>query len=105
MAANAYIGNRGGIPYVAATQLSEGSASANAVYVLPNHVFRFLGQAGLVVVYIPTASATTVSGVDLQVNSQVMPLTSNAGAALTTISAGMHLLSFNKQNNTLNLFV
>lgn len=105
MISNGYIGNRGGIPYVAATLSNEGSASTNAVYTLPNHVFRFLGQAGLIVVDIPVSTAATVTGVELQVNSQVLPLTNNADGALTTLAAGAHLLSFNKTTNRIILFV
>ena len=100
-----YIGNRGGIPYVAATLTEAGSASTNAIYTLPNHVFRFLGQAGLIVVNIPTSTAATVTGVELQVNNQTLPLTNNADAALTTLAAGTHLLSFNKTTNRIILFV
>ena len=99
MAVTGYIGNRGGIPYVAATLSDAGSVSTNAIYTLPNHVFRFLG------VNIPTSSAATVTGVELQVNNQTMPLTNNADAALTTLAAGTHLLSFNKTTNRIILFV
>ena len=56
------IGNRGGVPYVIAKQASAGSTTTNAVYTLPNHVFRFLGPAGLMVISIDTASAATVTG-------------------------------------------
>lgn len=105
MAVTGYIGNRGGIPYVAATLSDAGSVSTNAIYTLPNHVFRFLGQAGLIVVNIPTSSASTVTGVELQVNNQTLPLTNNADAALTTLAAGTHLLSFNKTTNRIILFV
>ena len=105
MTITGYIGNRGGIPYVAATLSNEGSASTSAVYTLPNHVFRFLGQAGLMVVDIPTSTAATVTGVELQANNQTLPLTNNADAALTTLAAGAHLLSFNKTTNRIILFV
>lgn len=40
MAFNDFIGNRGGIPLVAATQTTAGSATANAVFSMPNHTFR-----------------------------------------------------------------
>ena len=65
MTITGYIGNRGGIPFVAATLTDAGSVSTNAIYTLPNHVFRFLGQAGLIVVNIPTSTAATVTGVEL----------------------------------------
>lgn len=47
MAFNEFIGNRGGIPLVAATQTTAGSATANAVFSMPNHTFRAMGVAGM----------------------------------------------------------
>ena len=46
---NEFIGNRGGIPLVAATQTTAGSATANAVFSMPNHTFRAMGVAGTIV--------------------------------------------------------
>lgn len=57
------IGNCGGIPFITATQTDAGSTTTNVVYSLPNHTFRFLGCAGLIVVNIPTSAAATVTGV------------------------------------------
>lgn len=98
------VGNRGGIVYSTATQVNAGSSSENAVYSLPNHTFRFLGQAGLIVVSIPQA-ATSVQGISIQVNDQKLTATDNDGDNLTNVSAGDHLLSFNKTNNTIKFFV
>lgn len=98
------IGNRGGIVYTTATQTVSGGSSADAVYTLPNHIFRFLGPIGLMVVTFPTPGETTVTGVDIQVNSQTVSLTDNAGVTLTTApTVGDHLLFFNKIQNTLKL--
>ena len=94
------IGNRGGIVYTTATLTTAGSSSANAVYTLPNHTFRFLGPAGLIVVTIPTASGT-VTGVTINVNNQSLTLTDNTEAAITSLTAGEHLWSFNKTTNTI----
>ncbi len=94
------IGNRGGVVYTTATLTTAGSSSANAVYTLPNHTFRFLGPAGLIVVTIPTASGT-VTGVTISVNNQSLTLTDNTGAAITSLVAGEHLWTFNKASNTI----
>lgn len=99
------IGNRGGVPYVIAKQASAGSTTTNAVYTLPNHVFRFLGPAGLMVISIDTASAATVTGITLSSNDNQLTLTTNVGAEITTLSAGDHLVSFNKVANTIKLFI
>lgn len=95
------IGNRGGVVYTTATQTDAGSSTTNAIYTLPNHTFRFLGPAGLIVVTVPTASAATVTGVTISVNNQTLTLTDNTGAALTTLAAADYLVSFNKTTNTL----
>jgi len=42
MAYNEFIGNRGGIPLVAATQTTAGSATANAVFSMPNQLVFIL---------------------------------------------------------------
>lgn len=99
------IGNRGGVPYVIAKQASAGSTTTNAVYTLPNHVFRFLGPAGLMVISIDTASEATVTGITLSSNDNQLTLTNNVGAEITTLPAGDHLVSFNKVANTIKLFV
>lgn len=99
------IGNRGGVPYVIAKQASAGSTTTNAVYTLPNHVFRFLGPAGLMVISIDTASAATVTGITLSSNDNQLTLTTNVGAEITTLPVGDHLVSFNKVANTIKLFI
>lgn len=99
------IGNRGGVPYVIAKQANAGSTTTNAVYTLPNHVFRFLGPAGLMVISIDTASAATVTGITLSSNDNQLTLTNNVGAEITTLPAGDHLVSFNKVANTIKLFI
>lgn len=100
---NQLIGNRGGVPFITASLVNAGSATTNAVYSLPNHTFRFLGCAGLMVVTIPTATDATVTGVSISVNNQLTPLTTNTGAALTTLAAGTYLIGFNKSTNSLRL--
>ena len=97
------IGNRGGVIYTTATLSTAGSSSANAVYTLPNHTFRFLGPAGLIVVTVPTASGT-VTGITVSVNNQTLTLTDNTDTAITSLVAGEHLWTFNKTKNTIKSF-
>ena len=82
---NEFIGNRGGIPLVAATQTTAGSATANAVFSMPNHTFRAMGVAGIMVINFSAATTT--------------------GEALTALTAGLHIIVFDKQNNKLQLIV
>lgn len=98
-----YIGNRGGVPLIDATLVTAGTDSTNAVYSIPNHTFRFIGNAGIVIMNF-SAATTTATGITLQTNnSQTQTLTNGAGAALTTVTAGLHLVVFNKHTNTLSL--
>lgn len=95
------IGNRGGVPFVTATQTDAGSTTTPAIYTLPNHTFRNLGIAGLMIITIPTASAATVTGINIVVNNQTLTLTSSTNAAITTLAAGDILVAFNKVTNTI----
>lgn len=104
MAYNEYIGNRGGIPLVAATQTTAGSASANAVFSMPNHTFRVMGVAGIMVVNF-NAATTTATGFEITVNNINLPLLGSNGEALTSLTGGLHIIVFDKQNNKLQLIV
>lgn len=101
---NEYIGNRGGIPLIAATQTTAGSSSANAVFSMPNHTFRAVGNAGIIVVNF-NAATTTATGVNLEVNNVILPLLNAEGNTLITLTAGLHIIVFDKQNNKLQLVV
>lgn len=101
---NEYIGNRGGIPVVEASQSNAGSTTTNAIYVLPPHVFS-RGCKGILVVNFLGATDTTVTGVTISVNGSTRPLLSSTGAALTTLTTGYHILVFDKPNNTLSLII
>lgn len=101
---NEYIGNRGGIPIVNATQSSAGSATTDAIYVLPPHVFG-RGCKGIMVVNFLGASDATVTGVTISVNGSTRPLLGADDATLTTIATGYHILVFDKSNDKLNLIV
>lgn len=101
---NEYIGNRGGIPLVAATQTTAGSATADAVFSMPNHTFRALGSAGIMVINFDTATATA-TGFELMVNNARLPLLASNGSALTALTEGLHIVVFDKQNNKLQLIV
>lgn len=100
---NMTIGNRGGVPFIDATQTSAGSSTADATYTFPNHTFRWLGRQGIIVVNFATAAASTVTGVTISTNDTSLALTSNTGAALTSLAAGTYLVVFNKTANTLQL--
>lgn len=70
---NGYVGNRGGIPIVEAAQSSAGSATTNAIYTLPCHVFG-KGCKGIIVVNFLGATAATVTGVEISVSGSTRPL-------------------------------
>lgn len=101
---NEYIGNRGGIPLVAATQTTAGSATANAVFTMPNHTFRALGLAGMMVINF-NAATTTATGFEIMVNNSTLPLLNPSGEALTSLTEGLHIVIFDKQNNKLQLII
>lgn len=101
---NGYVGNRGGIPIVDATQSNAGSATTNAIYTLPSHVFG-KGCKGIMVVNFLGATDTAVTGVNISVGGSTRPLLSSAGNALTTLTTGYHIIVFDKPNNKLNLIV
>ena len=86
MAYNEFIGNRGGIPLVAATQTTAGSVTANMV-------INF------------NAATTTATGFEMMVNNVTLPLLASNGEALTALTAGLHIVVFDKQNNKLQLIV
>ena len=100
--ANILIGNRGGIPTVRASQTSVGSATADASYTLPDHTFRFVGPAGIIIITFSDAVATA-TGINLIVNDSSLALTDAEGDPLTAITVGDHLVTFNKVSNTLKL--
>lgn len=104
MAYNEYIGNRGGIPLVAATQTTAGSATANAVFSMPNHTFRTIDIAGIIVINF-NAATTTATGFEISVNNVTLPLLASNGEALTALTEGLHMVVFDKQNNKLQLIV
>ena len=101
---NGYVGNRGGIPIVDAIQSSAGSATTNAIYTLPSHVFG-KGCKGIIVVNFLGATDAVVTGVNISVGGSTRPLLSSAGNALTTLTTGYHIIVFDKPNNKLNLIV
>ena len=101
---NGYVGNRGGVPVVEAAQSSAGSATTNAIYTLPCHVFG-RGCKGIIVVNFLGATAATVTGIDISVGGSTRPLLSSAGDAITTLTTGYHTIVFDKPNNKLNLIV
>lgn len=104
MAFNEFIGNRGGIPLVAATQTTAGSATANAVFSMPNYTFRVMGVAGIMVINF-NAATTTATGFEMMVNNVTLPLLASDGDPLTSLTAGLHIIVFDKQNNKLQLIV
>lgn len=99
-----FIGNRGGIPLSNATQTDAGSSTTNAIYEMPNHVFRFVGLRGIIIVNF-NAAVTTATGVTISVNDSTLPMTSNNDEAITALTAGIHILLFDKPSNKLQLIV
>ncbi len=100
-----YIGNRNGIPLIDATLTTAGTDSTVAVYTIPNHTFRFIGNAGLVVVNLDSAT-TSATSISFQTNNgQTQTLTSSTGMTLTSVTIGLHIVLFNKHTNTLSLII
>lgn len=93
MNGSVYIGNRAGIPVITTTPI----VNTNDVrIVLPNHIFRFLGQKGKLTINfksaIPTGTTTTLP-ILISVNNQTLPLTNEAGTALT-VAGILNTLTF-----------
>ena len=99
------IGNRGGIPFVVATQNNAGSTSTFASYSLPQNTFRFVGSKGLVTVYFSAATAETVQGINIICNEVSLPLLDANSNPITTADIGYHILCFDKQLNTINMLL
>ena len=101
-----FIANRGGTPIVTAPATV---GTANVTIDLPNHVFRFLGAKGIIIVeatpVIPTGTTGTLP-VLVSTNGASLPLVSVTGAAVTSASlVGVTYIEvlFNKSANTLTL--
>lgn len=104
MISSEYIGNRGGIPLINATQTDAGSSTTNAAFSLPNHTFRNVGLRGLIVVDF-NAAITTATGIVATVNNDNLAITSSQDDPLTTLTAGLHILLFDKPSNKLQLII
>lgn len=98
------IGNRGGIATVYATQTSAGSATTDASYTLPDHAFRISGPAGIIIATMDKEVATA-TGITVSVNGNNHPLVDAEGEPLTILTAGDHIITFNRVANTLKLIV
>lgn len=98
------IGNRGGIPIVNATQESAGSATSNAAFSLPNHTFRNVGIAGLIIINF-NADVSASTGINVIVNDGSLALLNSEADTLTTVTAGLHILLFDKKINKLQLII
>lgn len=99
---NEYMGNRGGIPLVVATQTTAGSESSNAIFSMPSHTFRAASNAGIIVINF-NAATTTATGMQIEVNNIKLPLLNAEGDSLTSLTAGLHIAVFDKINNKLQL--
>lgn len=104
MNGSVYIGNRAGIPVITTTPIV---GTSNVIITLPNHIFRFLGQKGKLIInfssVIPSGTTTTLPIV-ISVNNQTLPLTNEAGTALTVASIANTLtfdVYFDKQLNVI----
>ena len=101
-----FIANRGGTPIVSA---SATVGSASVTIGLPDHVFRFLGAKGIIVIELATAIPTGTTGTMpalVSVNGTTLPLVSVTGAAITAAELmGVFYVEvlFNKSANTLTM--
>lgn len=83
MTGNVYIGNRGGIPVVTTTPIV---GTSDVRFILPNHIFRYLGHRGKFVLNLTEAIPTGTTGtlpVLFEVNGNTLPLDNPTGAGLT----------------------
>lgn len=106
MNGSVYIGNRAGIPVITTTPIV---GTSDVRITLPNHIFRFLGQRGKLTInfssVIPSGTTTTLPVV-ISVNNQTLPLTNEAGIALTVASIANTLtfdVYFDKQLNVIRV--
>lgn len=105
MTGSVYIGNRGGVPAITTTA---SVGTSNVVITLPNHIFRYLGARGIVIVNLTQAitSSTTTLPILISVNDNTLPLTNNSGAELTVSDVANILtfeLYFDKAANTIKV--
>ena len=105
MTGSVYIGNRGGVPAITTTATIN---TSNVVIILPNHIFRYLGNRGIVVVNLtqPITSTTTTLPILVSVNGNTAPLTNNSGTELTVADVANILvfeIYFDKSLNVLRV--
>lgn len=101
-----YIGNRGGIPIVNTTPVQNAS---NISFALPNHMFRFSGAKGKIVINLSTAINSSMDlslPLVFKVNNQELPLQSVKGSQLNA-SEIVDVLTFeclfDKDSNTIRI--
>lgn len=106
MNGNVQIGNRAGIPVITTTPNID---TSNVSITLPNHIFRFLGQKGIIIINfkstIPSGTTTTLPLV-ISVNGQSLPLTNTAGVSITVaniINTLTFQAYFDKQLNVIRV--
>lgn len=106
MNGNVQIGNRAGIPVVTTTPKID---TSNVSITLPNHIFRFLGQKGIIIInfnsVIPSGTTTTLPLI-ISVNGQTLPLTDTTGTAITVANINNTLtfqVYFDKQLNVIRV--
>jgi len=106
MNGNVQIGNRAGIPVVITSPKID---TSNVSITLPNHIFRFLGQKGIIIInfnsVIPSGTTTTLPLV-ISVNGQTLPLTDATGTAITVANISNTLtfqVYFDKQLNVIRV--
>lgn len=61
-------------------------------------------HAGIMVINF-NAATTTATGFEIMVNNSTLPLLASDGDPLTALTAGLHIIVFDKQNNKLQLIV
>jgi len=101
-----YIGNRGGIPVI---RTSATVGTADVRFSLPNHIFRFLGAKGKIIVELNAAITSGTTGtlpVLIETNGTTLPLVNTTGAAITVSDVATVLyyeILFDKASNVLVL--
>lgn len=102
-----FIGNRTGVVFTNATQTDAGSSTASAVYMLPNHTFRCLGGIGMIVCDLDKSASSDATDVVFEVNGINISVTDAANEAIdiTDITAGLHILIFNKFTNRIQFII
>ena len=99
--------NRNGIPMIETTSVTVGTD--NVVLALPNRVFRWLNDKGVILLRVNQAIAegtTATLPIVFQSNDFTQPLTNVGGTAITVAQipgAGVYMIYYDKDANLMQL--